>query len=90
MPLQHGVEGIAEKLGVVETDVDHRARVVDAGHLDQDEGAILLALRGLAEPDIVEKISGAMKNLAVIAADNPEREALAIAVAMREARHLGK
>ena len=44
--------------------------------------------RRLAEPDIVEKISGAMENLAVIAADNPEMEALAIAVAMREARHL--
>ena len=46
--------------------------------------------RRLAEPDIVEKISGAMKNLAVIAADNPEMEALAIAVAMREARHLNR
>ena len=46
--------------------------------------------RRLAEPDIVEKISRAMKNLAVIAAENPEMEALAIAVAMREARHLDK
>ena len=31
-----------------------------------------------------------MTNLAVIEADNPETEALAIAVAMREARHLGQ
>ena len=31
-----------------------------------------------------------MQNLAVIEAPNPEMEALAIAVAMREARHLGK
>ena len=31
-----------------------------------------------------------MKNLAVIEAANPEMEALAIAVAMREARHLDK
>ena len=31
-----------------------------------------------------------MTNLAVIEAANPEMEALAIAVAMREARHLGK
>jgi ATP-dependent helicase/nuclease subunit B len=31
-----------------------------------------------------------MKQLAVIAAPNPEMEALAIAVALREARHLGK
>src|SRR6202022_4376816 len=46
--------------------------------------------RRLAEPGIVEKISGGMTNLAVIEADNPEMEALAIAVAMREARHLSK
>jgi ATP-dependent helicase/nuclease subunit B len=46
--------------------------------------------RRLAEPEIVEKISGGMKNLAVIEAANPEMEALAIAVAMREARHLNK
>jgi len=31
-----------------------------------------------------------MKDLAVVEAPNPEMEALAIAVAMREARHLGK
>ncbi len=46
--------------------------------------------RRLAQPEIVEKISGGMTNLAVIDADNSEMEALAIAVAMREARHLGK
>jgi ATP-dependent helicase/nuclease subunit B len=46
--------------------------------------------RRLAEPDIVGRISAGMKNLAVIEAANPEMEALAIAVAMREARHLGK
>jgi ATP-dependent helicase/nuclease subunit B len=46
--------------------------------------------RRLAEPDIAGKISGGMQNLAVIEAANPEMEALAIAVAMREARHLNK
>src|ERR1700742_3221622 len=46
--------------------------------------------RRLAEPEIVKKISGGMTNLAVIEAANPEMEALAIAVAMREARHLNK
>ena len=46
--------------------------------------------RRLAQPEIVEKISGGMANLAVIEADNTEMEALAIAVAMREARHLNK
>jgi ATP-dependent helicase/nuclease subunit B len=44
----------------------------------------------LAQHDIAEKISLGMKNLAVIQAANPEMEALAIAVAMREARHLDK
>jgi ATP-dependent helicase/nuclease subunit B len=44
----------------------------------------------LREPEVAAKIAGAMKNLAVIEAPNPEMEALAIAVAMREARHLEK
>ena len=44
----------------------------------------------LEQPDIAAKISGGMKDLAVVEAPNPEMEALAIAVAMREARHLGK
>jgi ATP-dependent helicase/nuclease subunit B len=46
--------------------------------------------RRLAQPDIADKISRGMTNLAVIEAANPEMEALAIAVAMREARHLNK
>jgi ATP-dependent helicase/nuclease subunit B len=46
--------------------------------------------RRLGQPEIVEKISAGLTNLAVIEAANPEMEALAIAVAMREARHLDK
>lgn len=46
--------------------------------------------RRLAEPEIAGRISAGMTDLAVIEADNPEMEALAIAVAMREARHLNK
>ena len=44
----------------------------------------------LKQPDVAAKIAGGMKNLAVVAAPNPEMEALAIAIAMREARHLDK
>jgi ATP-dependent helicase/nuclease subunit B len=44
----------------------------------------------LKQPDIAAKITGGMSNLAVVAAPNPEMEALSIAVAMREARHLNK
>jgi ATP-dependent helicase/nuclease subunit B len=44
----------------------------------------------LAQPDISAKIAGGMTNLAIVEAPNSEMEALAIAVAMREARHLAK
>jgi ATP-dependent helicase/nuclease subunit B len=44
----------------------------------------------LQQPEIAEKISDGMTQLAVVAAPNPEMEALAIAIAMREARHLDK
>ena len=44
--------------------------------------------RRLAEPEVERAISNAMHKLAVIEAANPEMEALAIAVAMREAREL--
>src|SRR5580698_1261402 len=40
--------------------------------------------------DIAAQISSGMDRLAVVEAPNPEIEALAIAVAMREARHLNK
>ena len=44
----------------------------------------------LARPEISVHIVRGMTNLAVIEAPNPEMEALSIAIAMREARHLGK
>jgi ATP-dependent helicase/nuclease subunit B len=40
----------------------------------------------LEKPEVAPKIAGGMTNLAVVEAANPEMEALAIAVAMREAR----
>jgi ATP-dependent helicase/nuclease subunit B len=46
--------------------------------------------RRLEQSEVGEKISAGMQNLAVIEAANPEMEALAIAVAMREARELDK
>jgi ATP-dependent helicase/nuclease subunit B len=44
----------------------------------------------LALPRIAERISAGLDNLVVIEAPNTEMEALAIAIAMREARHLDK
>jgi ATP-dependent helicase/nuclease subunit B len=44
----------------------------------------------LSLPDLAAHIAHGMTNLAVIEAPNPEMEALAIAIAMREAAHLQK
>src|SRR5271154_6830118 len=44
----------------------------------------------LALPEIAAHVADGMKNLAVIEAPNPEMEALAIAIAMREAAYLQK
>ncbi|MBV8699141.1 MAG: double-strand break repair protein AddB, partial [Bradyrhizobium sp.] len=44
----------------------------------------------LGEADVAARIASAMDNVAVITAPNAEAEALATAVAMREARHLDK
>jgi ATP-dependent helicase/nuclease subunit B len=44
----------------------------------------------LERPEIAEKISAGMSGIAVIETPNPEMEALTIAIAMREARHLNK
>ncbi|MBR1088938.1 double-strand break repair protein AddB [Bradyrhizobium manausense] len=44
----------------------------------------------LKQPEVAAKIAGGMANLAVVEAPNTEMEALAIAIAMREARHLDK
>jgi ATP-dependent helicase/nuclease subunit B len=44
----------------------------------------------LAQPDVAARIAGGMEKLTVVEAPSSEMEALAIAVAMREARHLGK
>ena len=46
--------------------------------------------RRLAEPDVAAHVTSGMAGLAVVAADTSEMEALAIAVAMREAHELGR
>lgn len=46
--------------------------------------------RRLAEPAVARRIADGMQKLAVIAAANPEMEALAIAIAMREAHEQNK
>ncbi len=93
---QYAMHALLTRFGIRRGDVEilgHMSpggRDVLASEVMRPSSATAQWHRRLAEPDIVEKITGATKNLAVIAADNPEMEALAIAVAMREARHLDK
>lgn len=93
---QYAMHALLMRFGIRRSDVEvlgqpaPHGREVLASEAMRPSNATAQWHRRLAEPDIVEKISGAMENLAVIAADNPEMEALAIAVAMREARHLDK
>src|SRR5712671_1298273 len=82
---QFAMHALLLRFGIKRGDVD-----ILASEAMRPSNATAQWHRRLAQPEIVEKISGGMTNLAVIDADNSEMEALAIAVAMREARHLGK
>ena len=93
---QFAMHALLQRLGIKRGDVESlgsrpaHGRDVLASETMRPSNATAQWHRRLAEPEIVQGISGGMTDLAVIAADNPEIEALAIAVAMREARHLGK
>lgn len=93
---QFAMHGLLDKLGLQRRDVEildtpaPQGRDVLVSEAMRPSNATAQWHRRLAEPETAAKISGGMTNLAVIEAANPEMEALAIAVAMREARHLGK
>src|SRR5882757_8714748 len=93
---QFAMHALLDKFGIKRRDVEilgdpaPHGRDVLVSEAMRPSNATAQWYRRLAEPEIAPKISGGMTNLAVIEADNPEMEALAIAVAMREARHLGK
>src|ERR1700737_1846340 len=93
---QFAMHALLHRFGIKRSDVDilgspaPHGRDVLVSEAMRPSNATSQWHRRLAQPEIVEKISGGMTNLAVIEADNPEMEALAIAVAMREARHLNK
>jgi ATP-dependent helicase/nuclease subunit B len=93
---QFAMHALLDKFGIERRDVEIlgtpalRGRDVLVSEAMRPSNATAQWHGRLAEPEIVEKISGGMTDLAVIEAANPEMEALAIAVAMREARHLGK
>jgi ATP-dependent helicase/nuclease subunit B len=93
---QFAMHALLQRFGIKRGDVEilglpaPHGREVLASEAMRPSNATAQWHQRLAEPDIVERISGGMANLAVIEAENPEMEALAIAVAMREARHLDK
>jgi ATP-dependent helicase/nuclease subunit B len=93
---QFAMHALLDKFGIKRRDVEiigtpaPQGRDVLVSEAMRPSNATAQWYRRLAEAEIAPKISGGMNNLAVIEAANPEMEALAIAVAMREARHLGK
>jgi ATP-dependent helicase/nuclease subunit B len=93
---QFAMHALLQRLGIKRGDVEIRGtpaphgREVLASEAMRPSTATAQWYRRLAEPKIAERISLGMTKLAVIEAANPEMEALAIAIAMREARHLNK
>src|SRR6202790_4139923 len=93
---QFAMHALLHRLGIKRRDIEilgnpaAHGRDVLASEAMRPSNATALGHRRLATPHAAGKIPGGMKNLAVIEAANPEMEALAIAVAMREARHLDK
>jgi ATP-dependent helicase/nuclease subunit B len=93
---QFALHGLLERLGITRRDVPQlgtaapRGRELLASEAMRPSNATAQWHRRLAEPLAMQKIADGMQDLAVIAAANPEMEALSIAVAMREAHELGK
>jgi ATP-dependent helicase/nuclease subunit B len=93
---QYAMQGLLDRFGIKRGDVDilgepaPHGREVLVSETMRPSTATEQWHDRLEQPEIAAKISGGMTNLAVVAAPNPEMEALAIAVAMREARHLNK
>jgi ATP-dependent helicase/nuclease subunit B len=93
---QFAMHALLQRFGINRGDVESLGEVapygrdVLASEAMRPSNATAQWHRRLAEPEIVDRIARGMKELAVIEAPNPEMEALAIAVAMREARHLNK
>jgi ATP-dependent helicase/nuclease subunit B len=93
---QFAMQGLLDRFGIKRTDVEilgepaSHGRDVLVSETMRPSTATEQWHDRLERPEIAAKISGGMASLAVVAAPNPEMEALAIAVAMREARHLNK
>ncbi|HEY0331996.1 MAG TPA: double-strand break repair protein AddB [Rhodopseudomonas sp.] len=93
---QFALHALLETFGIERRDVvalaepAPRGRELLASEAMRPSNATAQWHQRLAEPAVAQSIAAGMQDLAVIAADNPELEALAIAVAMRQARELNK
>jgi len=93
---QFAMHALLQRFGIKRSDVEilvpppPHGRDVLVSEAMRPSGATAQWHDRLKQPEIAEKISHGMKDLAVVEAPNPEMEALAIAIAMREARHLNK
>jgi ATP-dependent helicase/nuclease subunit B len=93
---QFAMQALLHRFGIKRSDVEILGRLPPHGRdvlvseAMRPSSATAQWHRRLAEPATATRISAGMTDLAVIEAANPEMEALAIAVAMREARHLDK
>ncbi len=87
---QYAMQGLLDRFGIKRGDVEilgepaPRGREVLVSETMRPSTATEQWHERLEQPEISAKISGGMTNLAVVEAPNPEMEALAIAVAMRE------
>lgn len=93
---QFAMQGLLDRLGIKRGDVEilgtpaAQGRDVLVSETMRPSSATEQWHDRLAKPEVSAKISAGMTNLAVVEAPNSEMESLAIAIAMREARHLGK
>ena len=93
---QFAMHGLLDRFGIKRSDVEilgtpgPQGREVLVSETMRPSSATEQWHDRLAQPDVSLRIAGGMTKLAVVEAPNSEMEALAIAVAMREARHLNK
>jgi ATP-dependent helicase/nuclease subunit B len=93
---QFAMQGLLDRFGIRRSDVEilgapaPHGRDVLVSETMRPASATEQWHDRLAQPEVSAKISAGMKHLAVVAAPNSEMEALAIAIAMREARHLNR
>jgi len=93
---QFAMHALLDRFGIKRRDVENLAEAAPQGR----EVLVSETMRPstataqwhdrLERPEIAARVTAGMTNLTLVEAPNPEMEALAIAVAMREARHLGK